>query len=611
MSLPISGSEETLSWDSKEGKEAYRHTCSHIMAQAVLKLFPGAKLAIGPAIENGFYYDFDLDHSLTPEDLLVIEEQMHEIVTQNYPLERFELPREEAVAKMQERGEIYKVELIMDLPPDVPLSFYRQGNFEDLCAGPHLASTGRIKEFKLTHVAGAYWRGNEHNPMLQRIYGTAFDSKEELELYLTSLEEARKRDHRKLGRELDLFSIDEEVGPGLILWHPKLSAVREQIEQYWRREHRRRGYDYVYTPNIGMANLWETSGHLQTFSDGMYPAINLASKDETEATSYYIKPMNCPFHIQIYKTKQWSYRDLPLRWCELGNVYRYERSGTLHGMLRVRGFTQDDAHIICTEEQFEDEINRVLDFAFDLNRAFGFKELKVFLSVRDLENREAKYVGETEVWEHAEATLQRLLEERGIEVEVDVGGAKFYGPAIDLKAVDAMGRQWQGTTIQLDMNEPKRFGMTYIGSDGLEHTPIMLHRTLLGSMERFVGVLIEQYAGAFPTWLAPVQVAVLTITNRADAKAEELASLMRMQDFRVSCDMRNEKIGFKIREAQVNKVPYMLIIGDKEINEGMVAVRSRQGGDLGKMPIEAFMQLLAQEINSMALTSEPSVKGVE
>ncbi|MCL2547637.1 MAG: threonine--tRNA ligase [Symbiobacteriaceae bacterium] len=595
-------SQEQLTWDSPIAREAYRHTCSHVLAQAVKRLYPEARLAIGPAIDTGFYYDFDVPESFTTEDLISLEEEMRGIIALDLPLQRFELPRDEAVLLMAQAGENYKVDLINDLPADTNLSFYRQGEYTDLCAGPHLMSTGRIGAFKLTHVAGAYWRGNEKNPMLQRIYGTAFDSEEELTAYLTALDEARKRDHRKLGRELDLFSIDEEVGPGLILWHPKLSTVREQIELYWRREHRRRGYEYVYTPHIGMSNLWETSGHLQTFADGMFPPMQMSVKDAGETSAYYIKPMNCPFHIQIYKSRQRSYRDLPLRWCELGGVYRYERSGTLHGMLRVRGFTQDDAHIICTEEQFEDEINRVLDFAFDLNRDFGFDQLKVYLSVRDLNNREDKYVGESHIWDRAEETLERLLIARGIAVIRDVGGAKFYGPAIDLKAVDAMGREWQGTTIQLDMNEPLRFGMTYTGSDGQEHTPIMLHRTLLGAMERFVGVLIEQYAGAFPTWLAPVQASILTITNRADNRAKEILAKLLDLEIRAETDLRNEKIGYKIREAQVSKVPYMLILGDREVAEGLVSVRGRLG-DLGQMTVDDFISKITEEITTRALHS--------
>ena len=590
-----------LTWDDREARDAYRHTSSHILAQAVKRLYPSAKLAIGPAIESGFYYDFDVEQPFTPDDLVLIEKEMDKIIKEDHVLERFELQRHEALLFVDQAGEAYKRELIQDLPEDTNLSFYRQGDFTDLCAGPHVVSTGRIKAFKLTHIAGAYWRGNEKNKMLQRIYGTAFESKSDLEAHVQAIEEAKKRDHRKLGRELDLFSIDDYVGPGLVLWHPKLSIVREQIEMYWRREHRKRGYEYIYTPNIGLAHLWERSGHLQTFSEGMYPPMNMGSKDAEEQDAYYIKPMNCPFHIQVYKSRPRSYRELPLRFSELGNVYRFERSGALHGMMRVRGFTQDDAHLICTEEQFEDEVNGVLDFAIDINRVFGFNQLKVYLSVRDLESKEAKYIGEDSVWDLAEATLERLLVERGIEVIRDVGGAKFYGPAIDLKAIDSMGREWQGTTIQLDMNLPTRLGMTYVGADGADHTPIMLHRTLLGSMERFVGCLIEHYAGAFPVWLAPVQVEILTITNRADQRAKELEAMLQDLDVRAHADLRNEKIGFKIREAQVEKVPYMIVIGDQEMEDGNVSVRRRGSGDLGSMTVEDFIAQVLHDISSKTL----------
>ena len=593
-----------LTWEDSEAREAYRHTASHILAQAVKRLYPDVKLAIGPAIENGFYYDFDNNATFSTDDLLELEKEMASIIKEDLPITSFTLPRAEAIELMRSKGEDYKIELINDLPEDVELSFYTQGEFTDLCAGPHLARTSRVKAFKLTHLAGAYWRGNEKNKMLQRIYGTAFESKADLDSYLQALEEARKRDHRRLGKELDLFTIDDYVGAGLVLWHPKLSAVREQIEIYWRKEHRKRGYEYVYTPNIGRSQLWETSGHLRTYSDAMYPPMQMEIKDIEEQDSYYVKPMSCPFHIRVYKAKPRSYRDLPLRWCELGNVYRFERSGALHGMLRVRGFTQDDAHLICTEEQFEDELNGILDFAIDINRVFGFDQLKVYLSVRDLENKDAKYVGNEETWNRAESTLERLLIERGVSITRDVGGAKFYGPAIDLKAVDAMGREWQGTTIQLDMNLPTLFNMTYIGSDGQEHVPVMLHRTLLGSMERFVGTLIEQYAGAFPTWLAPVQVEVLTITSRSDERAKEIVATYIDDDIRAHADMRNEKIGYKIREAQVSKVPYMLIIGDKELEDGMVSVRSGLGGDLGRMTLEEFNAKLYEEIRTKALRTK-------
>ncbi|WP_371363869.1 Threonine--tRNA ligase [Sporomusa rhizae] len=584
-----------VTFDDEAGKKVLRHTAAHVLAQAVKNLYPQVKLAIGPAIETGFYYDFDSEVSFSADDLGKIENEMKRIIKQNLALERFVLNRAEAIQFAEQSNEPYKAELIRELPDGQPITFYRQGDFVDLCAGPHLPNTGRIKAVKLISCTGAYWRGNSNNKMLQRIYGTAFTKQSELDSYLTALEEAKKRDHRKIGKELDLFSIDEYIGPGLILWHPKLSVVREEIELYWRKEHRRRGYEYIYTPHIGQSNLWETSGHLDHFAEGMYPAMKMAAKDEAENTRYYVKPMSCPFHVRMYKTRPRSYRELPIRWCELGSVYRFEKSGALHGMLRVRGFTQDDAHIVCTEDQFVDEVNNVLDFALAINKAFGYDKLNVYLSVRDLQDKE-KFIDNEPVWQLAESTLEKILGDRGIEFKKDIGGAKFYGPAIDLKAVDAMGREWQGTTIQLDMNLPERFGMTYVGSDGKEHTPIMLHRTLLGSMERFVGTLIEHYAGAFPVWLAPVQVKILAISERNHEYANKVLKTLRKSDIRVELDDRSEKIGYKIREAQLGKVPYMLILGDKEQNENVVAVRDRKNGETKTMSMEAFLALIDDEI---------------
>ncbi len=589
-----------LTFQDEGGRYAYRHTSSHVLAQAIKRLYPKAKLAIGPAIEKGFYYDIDLDEPISTDDFPKIEEEMAKVIAANFPMERFELPRAEAIALMESMDEPYKVELIRDLPEDAIISFYKQGEFTDLCAGPHLQSTGQIKAIKLMSLAGAYWRGNEKNKMLQRIYGTSFDKKKDLDDYIAQMEQAKERDHRKLGRELDLFSIDDYVGQGLVLWHPKLATVREEIELYWRKEHRRHGYQYIYTPNIGKAHLWETSGHLQTFKEGMYPPMSMALKDSEEQENYYIKPMNCPFHVRIYKSKPRSYRDLPIRYCELGNVYRFEKSGTLHGMMRVRGFTQDDSHIICRDDQFVSEINKIIDFALEMNATMGFKDMKYYLSVRDEEDH-SKYVGRDEIWDLAEKTLKEILEDRGMAYHVDVGGAKFYGPAVDMKVVDAMGREWQGTTIQLDMNLPTRLGMTYVGEDGLEHEPIMLHRTLLGSMERFVGTLIEHYGGAFPVWLAPTQVKILTITNRVDGYAEELAARLQADDVRVELDNRNEKIGAKIRLAQVEKVPYMLVIGDKEAEAGKVAIRQRGKGDIGQMAFADFKEQLLTDIRDKAI----------
>lgn len=584
----------------EQGREAYRHTSSHVLAQAVKRLYPGVKLAIGPAIDKGFYYDFDADAPFSTGDFPKIEAEMQKIVDADYKLERFELPRCEAIALMEKQGEPYKVELIRDLPEGERISFYKQGEYTDLCAGPHVASTGMIKSFKLMSLAGAYWRGSEKNKMLQRIYGTSFEKKKELDGYVAAIEQAKERDHRKLGKDLDLFSVDDYVGPGLVLWHPKLSVVREEIEAYWRREHRKHGYEYVYTPQIGKSQLWETSGHLTTFKEGMYPPMSMALKDADEQFDYYVRPMNCPFHFRIYRSRPHSYKELPIRYCELGNVYRFEKSGTLHGMLRVRGFTQDDAHIICRDDQFVGEVNGIIDFALELNATMGFNNLKYYLSVRDPEDK-SKYIGRDEIWELAEKTLREILDKRGVKYEVDVGGAKFYGPSVDLKAVDAMGREWQGTTIQLDMNLSARCGLTYVGEDGQEHEPILLHRTLLGSMERFVGTLIEHYGGAFPVWLAPVQASILTITNRADEYANKLAGQLRDNDVRVEVDGRNEKIGFKIREAQVEKVPYILVIGDKETEAGTVAVRQRGKGDIGVMPFAEFEAMVLGDIRTRAI----------
>ena len=595
------GTVNFLTFDDDEGKLVVRHTAAHIMAQAIKRLYgDSAKLAIGPAIENGFYYDIDVPTPFTQEDLEKIEDEMRKIIAEALPVVRSALPRAEALELVQKQNEPYKVELITDLPEDATITFFTQGEFVDLCAGPHVLSTADVKNVKLLSLAGAYWRGREKNKMLQRIYGTCFEKKADLDAYFKALEEARQRDHRKLGRELDLFTIDEYVGPGLVLWHPKLSAVREQIEAYWRKEHRRNGYEYVYTPHVGQANLWQTSGHLAHYSDIMYPPMSMAAKDASEQTTYYTKPMNCPFHIRIYKSRPRSYRDLPMRWCELGTVYRFEKSGTLHGMMRVRGFTQDDSHVFCRVDQFKDEVNRIINFALSMNKTFGFEKMNVYLSVRDPEDKE-KYIDNEEVWALAEGTLEQLLQERNIEYKKDIGGAKFYGPAIDMKVLDSMGREWQGTTIQLDMNLPTLFDMNYIGSDGQEHTPIMLHRTLLGSMERFVGTLIEHYAGAFPTWLAPEQVRILTITDRCDERAKQLEEIMINADMRVHADLRNEKIGFKIREAQLEKVPYMLVIGDKELEANTVAVRSRKNGTMGTMPFEEFLAMVQEEIATRQL----------
>jgi len=579
--------------------EINRHSCSHLMAAAVQQLWPGTLLAIGPAIEEGFYYDFDLPARISEADLPRIEAKMVELQKQNLNFERQELPIDEALNKMRAAGQIYKVELLEELKDqgEKAVSFYQTGDFVDLCRGPHLNSTKEIGAFKLTAVAGAYWRGSEKNKMLTRIYGICFPTQAELQAHLTKIEEAKKRDHRQLGKDLDLFSIDEEVGPGLILWHPKLSVVREVIEDYWRKEHRRHGYQYVYTPHIGQFSLWETSGHTGYYLDNMYPVM------EREETRYLLKPMNCPFHIKIYQSRPRSYKELPLRWCELGTVYRYEEKGVLHGMLRTRGFTQDDAHIICREDQFVEELEKVLDFAIELNNTFGFTHLYYELSVRD-PAQQKKYAGEPEVWDKAEATLKDILEKRGVSYHLGVGEAKFYGPAIDLKAEDCLGRLWQGTTIQLDFNLPQRFQMTYVGADGQAHQPIMIHRTLLGAMGRFIGTLIEQYAGAFPVWLAPVQAKIIPIADRHLAKAEELATYLKERDLRVEIDDRTESMQARIRDAQLEKVPYMLVVGDREIKDSenlKASVRLRTGQDLGAKTQAEIAQMIGDQVSRREL----------
>ena len=569
--------------------ERLRHSTSHVMAAAVLALFPEAKLGIGPPIEDGFYYDFDLPRSLTPDDLGAIEAKMREIIAAKQPFIRREVSREEAREVFADQP--YKLELIEEMPEGEVISIYTQGDFTDLCRGPHLEHTGQInpEAFKLLSVAGAYWRGDERRPMLQRIYGTAFESKAELDRYLHRLEEAERRDHRKLGRQLELFSVSEEAGAGLILWHPKGALVRHLIEDFWRQEHLKWGYELVYSPHIGKAQLWRTSGHLDFYRENMYSPMNI------EGQEYFIKPMNCPFHIMIYKSRTRSYRELPLRWAELGTVYRYERSGVLHGLMRVRGFTQDDAHIFCTPEQIEDEILGCLDLTLHLLRSFGFHEYEIVLSVRDPKHKE-KYIGSDAMWEMAEGSLVKALEQRGLSYERAEGEAVFYGPKIDIKIKDALGRAWQCTTIQFDFNLPERFDMTYIGPDGREHRPYMVHRALLGSMERFFGVLIEHYAGAFPVWLAPVQAMIIPVADRHNEYAYQVQSQLKEAGLRVEVDDRSERMQAKIRDAQLQKIPYMLVVGDHEVESGAVAVRLRSGEDLGPKPIRNFIEMAKEAI---------------
>jgi len=589
LSATISASAELepVSLDSPEGIQILRHSASHVMAEAVRKLFPGVKVTIGPAIKDGFYYDFDYERPFDDKDLPEIESKMAELIDKDLPFVRSEISRQEAIELFRSQGEPYKVELLEELT-DETVSLYKQGNFTDLCRGPHVPSTGKIAAFHLANVAGAYWRGNEQNRMLSRIYGVAFADKESLDTHLKNLEEAKKRDHRRLGRELDLFSIQEDIGSGLILWHPRGGMIRTIIEDFWRKEHYKAGYELVYSPHIGKAELWQTSGHLGFYQENMYSPIDI------EGQKYFIKPMNCPFHIMIYRSRIRSYRELPLRWAELGTVYRYERSGVMHGLLRVRGFTQDDAHIFCRPDQIEDEILGCLDLTLHLLRSFGFHDYEIMLSVRDPKRKE-KYIGGDDIWEMAEGSLVKALERRELSYEREEGEAVFYGPKIDVKIKDALGRAWQCTTIQFDFNEPERFDMTFMGSDGLEHRPYMVHRAILGSLERFFGILIEHYAGAFPVWLAPVQAIILTITDRHIPYGKELYEGLSNAEVRTECDFRNEKLGFKVREAQTRKIPYMLVIGDKEVDGHAVTVRLRDGINLAPMSPEELITRIRHE----------------
>ena len=686
-----------------EDKEQYdldtlRHSCAHLMAQAVKQLYPETQVTIGPVIEDGFYYDFFREEPFVPEDLKKIEKRMKEIAKKGLEITRQELPRDAAIEMFRKMGEPFKIEIIEGIDGTDAISAYTQGDFTDLCRGPHVDTTKRLRAFKLLHTSAAYWRGDERNPVLQRIYGTAWNTKEELKAHLNRLEEAKKRDHRKLGKELDLYSFSDDVGPGLILWHPKGGRIRYLMEEFWKQEHYQNGYELVYTPHTAKVDLWEISGHmdfykenifspmdiegkkyilkpmncpfhiqiyktrpweakkrdhrklgkeldLYSFSDDVGPGLilwhpkggrirylmeefwkqehyqngyelvytphtakvdlweisghmdfykeNIFSPMDIEGKKYILKPMNCPFHIQIYKTRLRSYRDLPLRWAELGTVYRYERSGVMHGLLRVRGFTQDDAHLFCRPEQIEDEISTVLDFVLHILRAFGFDQYKVFLSTRP-----EKSVGSDSDWETATQALQSALEKSGLAFEVDPGEGVFYGPKIDIKIKDSLNRFWQVSTIQVDFNLPQRFKMTYIGADGQPHQPIMIHRALMGSLERFFGCLIEHYAGAFPVWLAPVQVILLPITDKHHSYVEQIAKRLTEEGIRVEKDLRNEKIGYKIREAQLAKIPYMIVLGDQEVQSSQIAVRRRKSQETRTLPVDEFLQELKQEIDS-------------
>lgn len=576
-----------LKFEDEGGRLAYRHTTSHVMAQAVKRIYPEAELAIGPSIDDGFYYDFDVEKPFSIEDLENIEKEMAKIIKENLELERFTLPRQEAIEFMEKKGEPYKVELIRDLPEDEEISFYRQGDFTDLCAGPHLPSTGKIKAYKLLSVAGAYWRGSEKNKMLQRIYGTSFADKADLDKYLFRIEEAKKRDHRKLGKELDLYDILDE-GPGFPFFMPKGMVLRNLLEDYWRQEHKKRGYQEIKTPIILNKELWLRSGHWDNYKENMYTT-------KIDDMDFAIKPMNCPGGILVYKRKLHSYRDLPERAGELGLVHRHELSGALHGLMRVRCFTQDDAHIFMTPEQIKDEVIGVIDLIDEFYAVFGFKYHV------ELSTRPAKSIGTDEMWEKSTVALRDALDSQKIEYKVNEGDGAFYGPKIDFHLEDSIGRTWQCGTIQLDMNLPERFDLTYVGADGEKHRPIMIHRVVFGSIERFIAILTEHFAGAFPTWLSPVQVKVLPIIEKHNDYAQKVFDALNEKGVRVEADFRNEKTGFKIREARLEKVPYMLIIGDKELEEGTVSVRSRKDGEMGAMPLDKFLAMIENEISSKAI----------
>jgi len=584
QSITADGQVEPVTLDTHEGLEVLRHSAAHIMAQAVLDIFGAdVQVTIGPSIEDGFYYDFDKKEPFSTDDFETIEHRMQEIVNARTPFTRSEMSKVDAAELFKKQGQKYKLEILDDIEADT-VSLYTQGGFVDLCRGPHLPDTGWLKAFKIIKVAGAYWRGDEKNAMLQRLYGTAFADAKALRSYLHNLEEAKKRDHRKLGKELELFTISDQVGPGLILWQPKGAQVRRLLEDFWKDEHYRNDYELLYTPQIARRDLWKTSGHLDFYVDDMFSAM------EVDEVSYQIKPMNCPFHIAIYKAKKRSYRDFPVRWCELGTVYRYERTGALHGLMRVRGFTQDDAHIFCLPEQLENEIFNILDLNLHILKTFGFDKYEIYLSTRP-----EKYVGSDEHWQQATDALKLALEKKGLAFEIDPGEGVFYGPKIDIKIKDVIGRSWQCSTIQVDFNLPERFEITYTGEDGREHQPIMIHRALMGSLERFFGVLIEHYAGAFPLWLAPVQVRVMNISDSQLAYANDVYLQLKRAGIRVEKDVRNEQLNYKIRQAQLVKTPFMVILGDKEMDGKTVTVRLRDGKNLSPMPLQEFIDYVKLE----------------
>lgn len=587
-SITTDGNVKFLTFDDKEGKEVYWHSSSHLMAHAIQDIFPEAKFGVGPAIDAGFYYDIDITTQLSEDHLKLIEDKMIELSKTDTKFEREELSQQDAISFFKKKGDQYKVELLSEMDETKEkISIYKEGSFTDLCRGPHLPNPGKIKFVKLLNISGSYWRGDEKNKQLQRIYGITFPKKKMLDDYLFMLEEAKKRDHRKLGKSLDLFSVHEEAGAGLIYWHPKGARIRLEVEDFWRRAHLENGYELLYSPHMGKSWLWETSGHLGFYKDSMYSGMKVDEQD------YYIKPMNCPFHIMIYQSHLRSYRDLPLRWAELGTVYRYEKSGALHGLLRVRGFTQDDAHIFCTHDQIEAEIIEVIRFAKFVLGSFGFTDMNYYLSTMP-----EKAVGEPELWHKAEDSLRKAMEKESLSYEVDEGGGAFYGPKIDIKIKDALGREWQLSTIQFDFNLPERFGMTYIGEDGKEHRPFMIHRALLGSIERFFGILIEHYAGEFPLWLAPTQVAIVPVSQNYLEYANKVAAELRKAGIRYEIDERNEKIGYKIRDWETKKVTYMLVVGEKEQSATAVSVRKHKVGDEGSLALSEFIDKIVAEIKN-------------
>ncbi len=586
LSTPLThdGDLSVIGLDSEQGLEILRHSTAHLMAQAVRELYgEEVKVAIGPSIEDGFYYDFDRKPPFSTDDFAAIEERMAEIVARRQPVERVEMSRTAAIDFFKKQGEPYKVELLEDMADEV-VSLYKQGEFIDLCRGPHVPDTSWLKVFKLMRVAGSYWRGDESKPMLTRLYGTAFADKKELKAYVRKMEEAKKRDHRRLGRELALFTISDEIGPGLVLWQPRGAMLRRLIEDYWKNAHCLNDYQLLCTPHIARQELWKTSGHLDFYGENMYSAI------EIDEVKYQLKPMNCPFHIEIYNATPHSYREFPIRWCELGTVYRYERTGALHGLMRVRGFTQDDAHIFCRPDQLQDEIFNIIELNLQVLQTFGFAEYQVYLSTRP-----DKYVGTDENWQLATDALKSGLEKKGLDYEIDPGEGVFYGPKIDIKIKDQLGRMWQCSTIQVDFNLPERFNVVYTGEDGEKHQPIMIHRALMGSLERFIGILIEHYNGSFPLWMAPEQVRILNITDDQADYCLKVYSELRRAGIRVEKDLRNEKLNYKIREAQLLKVPYMLIVGDREKDQGLVTVRKQNGDNLPPMSPADFVAMVNKE----------------